>query len=209
VDPRDLRRPGEHIRQMAVQSDQIWAVLSDVKISEDQKSLSERPYRGGCRQKLARGNNWKIGEKIVLKKGLWPADFELTLRGIYEAQDESALYFQWDYFNEALNNQGIVGWYWIKAKSAEAVPRVAQKVDAMFQNTTAPQKTESEKAFVLGFISMMGNVAADDQDDLYGRCLRHHPGGGKYDGDVDSRTSAGNRYPESPWFSSKPNPGAG
>jgi putative ABC transport system permease protein len=31
-------------------------------------------------------------------------------------------------------------------------------VDALFQNTTAPTKTETEKAFILGFISMMGNV---------------------------------------------------
>ena len=46
----------------------------------------------------------------------------------------------------------------MRARSAEEVPGIAERIDALFRNTTAPTKTESEKAFLLGFLSMMGNV---------------------------------------------------
>src|SRR6185295_3212184 len=35
---------------------------------------------------------------------------------------------------------------------------ISQAIDTMFQNSTAPTKTETEQAFILGFASMWGNV---------------------------------------------------
>ena len=40
----------------------------------------------------------------------------------------------------------------------EDVPRVAAAIDAMFENSTAPTKTLTEKQFQLQFMEMMGNV---------------------------------------------------
>lgn len=68
------------------------------------------------------------------------------------------MYFHWDYFNEGIGNPGVTGTFAIKVRSAELLPQVAGQVDALFENSTAPTKTESEKAFVLSFIDMMGNV---------------------------------------------------
>jgi putative ABC transport system permease protein len=51
-----------------------------------------------------------------------------------------------------------VGTYSIRVHSADQVPAVAAQVDELFRNSTAPTKTETEKAFVLGFLAMMGNV---------------------------------------------------
>jgi len=36
--------------------------------------------------------------------------------------------------------------------------RIARDVDALFRNSTAETKTESEQAFVVGFLSLLGNV---------------------------------------------------
>jgi putative ABC transport system permease protein len=44
------------------------------------------------------------------------------------------------------------------ADSEESVPRVVRDVDEIFRNTSAPTKTESERAFQLSFIAMLGNV---------------------------------------------------
>ncbi len=38
------------------------------------------------------------------------------------------------------------------------MPAIAERVDALFQNAPVPTKTETERAFVLGFMSMLGNV---------------------------------------------------
>ena len=45
--------------------------------------------------------------------------------------------------------------------TAEAlfVVTVSDRVDAMFENSPQPTKTETEKSFQAGFISMMGNVS--------------------------------------------------
>ena len=42
----------------------------------------------------------------------------------------------------------------------EDVPRVAKAIDEEFRNAPRPTKSESERAFQLGFIQMLGNVKA-------------------------------------------------
>jgi len=86
-------------------------------------------------------------------------DVETTIRGLVDGGgSENTYYFHYDYFNELSNNSGQIGTLSIKAKSAEDIPAIIDSVDSMFASSTAPTKTESEKAFVLGFVSMYGNV---------------------------------------------------
>src|SRR6266853_4367933 len=56
-----------------------------------------------------------------------------------------------DTFNQA-------GTFVVKAKNAEDLPAIAENIDAMYESSTAPTKTESEASFLLGFVSMLGNV---------------------------------------------------
>ena len=44
--------------------------------------------------------------------------------------------------------------------SPEAVSRVATAIDEQFRNAPRPTKSESEHAFQLGFVAMLGNVKA-------------------------------------------------
>src|SRR5258707_4656202 len=44
--------------------------------------------------------------------------------------------------------------------SPEDVAKVSSAVDDMFRNSPQPTKTESEKAFGLSFVNMLGNVKA-------------------------------------------------
>src|SRR5262249_28133495 len=41
---------------------------------------------------------------------------------------------------------------------AEEIPAVIETIDNSFVSSTAPTKTETEQAFLLGFVSMLGNV---------------------------------------------------
>src|SRR5260221_10575553 len=47
-----------------------------------------------------------------------------------------------------------------QADSADSVPRIVRAVDDEFRNSTTQTKTESERAFQLGFINSLGNVKA-------------------------------------------------
>jgi putative ABC transport system permease protein len=84
----------------------------------------------------------------------------LTIRGVYHAHnvDETIMFFHHDYFNELMNDRGLVGTFWIKAASAEVIPDLIARIDAAFRNTDAETKTETERSFQLTFISMLGNV---------------------------------------------------
>jgi putative ABC transport system permease protein len=153
--------PANFFGQFSVNTDQFFEVHPDILMPEDQKETFLKDRTGAIAGiSLAGRFGWKVGDRIHLKGALFQMDPELTLRGIYEKgpDDGGSLYFHWDYFNEGMNNAGFTGTYAIRARSADEVPRVAERVDALFQNSSVPTKTETEKAFVLGFISMMGNV---------------------------------------------------
>src|SRR5207302_2170248 len=55
---------------------------------------------------------------------------------------------------------GQAGFYFIRVDSPPAVARVAHDVDDMFHNSPQSTKSESEQAFRLGFVQMLGNVKA-------------------------------------------------
>lgn len=102
---------------------------------------------------------WKIGDRITLQGTIWDCSPELIIRGVYrEGIDETNLFFHHEYFNDLLGGLNLVGTFWIKAANAEVVQSVIDRIDATFRNTDAETKTETERAFQLGFISMFGNI---------------------------------------------------
>lgn len=112
-------------------------------------------------RKLMEKYGWKLGDRVTLKGTIYPVDLEFTLRGVYTSLDDSqerAFFFHWDYFNEALGRRNQVGSFAVKANTPQDVPRVMDAVDRMFRNSDAETKTETEQAFNLSFVSMVGNI---------------------------------------------------
>jgi len=160
--------PKNFFAQFAADADQFFQVYADIKMPEDQKQAYLQDRLGAIAgENLAQRFGWKIGDKIPIQGALFDFPLDLTLRGIYSGggDDGSTLYFHWEYFNEGMkqlfgNGEGVnfTGFYTARAAAADQVPAISERIDALFRNTSAPTKTESEKAFVLGFISMMGNI---------------------------------------------------
>jgi putative ABC transport system permease protein len=158
--------PKNFFPQFAVDTDQYFAVNADLKITAGEKQAFLADRTGALvGDSLADRFGWKVGDKVHLKGALFEVDPELTVRATYSGGGDngSSLFFHSEYFNEALkqSNFGLsdfTGTFTIRVRSAEEIPGVAAQVDALFRNSTAPTKTETEKAFVLGFLAMMGNV---------------------------------------------------
>ncbi len=159
--------PKNFFAQFAVDADRLFVVYPDMAVPQAQKDAFLRDRAGAIAgNNLAERFGWRIGERITLQGTIFGFDPELTLRAIYRGggDDGGSLYFHWSYFNEGIRslfsgpNLDFVGMFSIRASSAEAVPETAGRIDSLFKNSSAPTKTESEKAFVLGFLSMMGNV---------------------------------------------------
>jgi putative ABC transport system permease protein len=108
---------------------------------------------------LMKKYGWKLGQKVTLKGDIYPVNLELTIRATFKAPDETGVYFHHQTIEEALPRlKGFVGWYWLKADSLDAVERLPKEIDAMFENSDAPTRTETEKEMQNGFVSMLGNV---------------------------------------------------
>ncbi len=156
-------KPENFFAQFGTDPDEIFKVLTDFRIPDDQLAAWQHDRAGVVVDaQLAKKFGWKIGDRITLQGTIYPVNLELTIRGVYTAPEPtSSVYFNQKYVEEAVAwAKGTAGTFSILADSADDVPRVAAAVDAMFHNSPQPTKTETEKAFQLGFINSIGNVKA-------------------------------------------------
>src|SRR5262249_2683030 len=82
--------------------------------------------------------------------------------GIYsDPERNEALFFDQEYLREGLKpspRADEAGAFLIQAESPAVVNQIAKTIDAEFENSPAPTKTETERAFQLSFISFLGNL---------------------------------------------------
>jgi putative ABC transport system permease protein len=101
----------------------------------------------------------KIGDRMKFTGQLYPADLEFKIGGIYQGTaDDRNLMFHQAYLDESTGNMGTVGTWWVRAASIEEAPLVTDRINKAFANSSAEVRAESERAFVLGFVSMWANI---------------------------------------------------
>jgi putative ABC transport system permease protein len=156
------KEPRNIFARYAVEPEHLWKTRSDLSIPGDQKRAFEREKRGCVVGRgLIRRFGFQIGDRLTLKGDVFPVNIDLVVVGIYDnpiAND--VLYFRLDYLIDQVpeRRRNKVFAFEILAESADAVPQICRVVDEMFRNSTAPTKTEAERAFELGFVSLLGNV---------------------------------------------------
>ena len=157
------QKPENFFARFGTDPEEFFATYKELSIPADQEEAWKKDQAGAVADKaLADKYKWKIGDRIVIQGDIYPIKLELTLRGIFtSAVPNNALYFHWKYVEEGIAfAKGHSGTFGILVDSPAHVNEVAAKVDQMFANAPEPTKTETEKAFQLSFISMLGNVKA-------------------------------------------------
>ena len=156
-------RSGNAFAQLATDPDEYLKVASDKIIPPDEVAAWQRDRAGALVDvTLADKYGWKIGDRITLLGAIFPVNPELTIRGIYHRDPpQNALYFNAKYLEESMEYlKGRVGWYAVQVAQPGDVARVSSEIDDMFRNSPQRTKTESEKAFQLSIVAMLGNVKA-------------------------------------------------
>ena len=149
--------------QFGTDPEEFFKVYKDWEIPEDQIVAWQRDRAGAVvDSKKAEEFGWKVWQKVIITGTIFPTNLELTIRGIFNApQPTQALYYNQKYVEEAVPYmKGQQGFYTILADSPESVARIGPAIDAMFRNSPQPTRTETERAFQLGFLAMLGNVKA-------------------------------------------------
>jgi putative ABC transport system permease protein len=156
-------RPEHFFPRMATDPEKIFDVYPEFKISPEELKAFQGDRTGAAIGRyLSKKMNLSMGQKITIKGDIYPFDIELTIRAIFDGPKDAdfVLYFHRKYLEEGLSEarRGQVGTFAMMADSADSVPRIAREVDEMFRNSDRQTKTESERAFALSFVSMLGNV---------------------------------------------------
>lgn len=156
-------KPENFFARFGTDPDEIFKVFPEFRIPSDERQAWQRDRSGVVvDSELAKKHGWKLGDRIALTGTIYPVNLELTVRGIYTAdQPTASVYFNEKYVEEAVPwAKDQAGSFEIMADSRGSVARIAESVDAMFRNSVEPTKTESEKAFELSFVNSIGNVKA-------------------------------------------------
>jgi putative ABC transport system permease protein len=177
ADPND---PGNFYAQFAVDAptylpmyaNDVEIVAGDQPQAEvtlpaglDRKLTAFMTERDACLvgERLFKRMNWKMGQVVHVNGTIYPGSWPFTIRAVYHAKDpafgEDALMFHWKYLNEkGMGGLGEVGWYVLELSDPSRAGDVSRAADAMFENSAARTRTETERAFQAGFVSMYGNV---------------------------------------------------
>ncbi len=164
-DPNDWRN---FFPRFAVDAATFFQVYPEFIVPPDQMQafLSER---NACilGEKLSRDQHLAIGDQITIEGDIFPGQWTFVVRGIYRGKDattdETQMMFHWEYLNERLledspSRANQVGWYVLRVRTPADMAQVARAVDAEFENSAASTKTESEREFQQGFVSMSSAI---------------------------------------------------
>jgi putative ABC transport system permease protein len=155
----------------AVDPEEFLAIYPEIEVPPDQRAAFLSDRRGALvGTGLAAKFGWKVGDTIQLESDIPPyrigRPFDFVIRGIYDIDrvrnaggDVNSLYFHYAYLYEATNQRVQAGTYVLEIDDPDRAGAIGRAVDALFENSDFQTKTETEGAFVAGFVSLAGNLA--------------------------------------------------
>lgn len=156
--------PKNFFAQFAISGDSYLDIYPDYLLPPDQRAAFLRDRKGALvGRKLADQFGFKVGDVIPLKGTIYPGDWELVVRGIFDGRQSTTntatLFLHWDYVNESLKKTlprraNQIGVYVVRIDEPENAAAISAAIDKEFSNSLAETLTETEKAFQLGFVSM-------------------------------------------------------
>ena len=159
---KDNRDQRNFFARFGVEPNAFLKIRTQMEMPEEQRNafLKEKT---ACilSDDLAEKLNIKLGDRVILQGDIYPVTLNLTVRGIFSDPDaQSSLFFNMAYLRDSLpvgrrDRDSTVA---ILADSPDDVPRIAKQIDAMFDESPAQTKTESEQQFALSFVSFLGNI---------------------------------------------------
>jgi len=157
---------------LAVELEPYFAMYPEYQVPPDQWRALVADQRGcAIGRKLADKFGWKIGDTFYLESFIpvhRKADgpFEFVVRAIFDTDpvkhpgtDTNLMLFSRKYLYEATGRTLQAGTYTVEIDDPDQAGTVSAAIDALFENSDAQTRTETEKAFAASFVAMAGNLA--------------------------------------------------
>ncbi len=156
-DPRDF------FPSFAVDVDSYFDIYPEVVVPEEQKQAFMRERTAAMvGTNLMERYGWRLGQTINLTSMIYSPDnaWPFTIRAVYTplpGWSDDVFYFHYDYLYE-MSEWAQPGWYILQIEDPSLAATVAETVDAHYENSRFATRTETERAFQTGMVSMYGNV---------------------------------------------------
>jgi putative ABC transport system permease protein len=159
---KDNRDPKNMFARFSVEPEKLFTVFGEFRIPDDQKQAFIHD-RTGCvvGRSIADKFGFKIGDRIHLTGDIYPGNYEFTVRGIFDReQNTDLMYFNKEYIDQTLpeGRRGQVGMYYVLIDDPAKSAQVSNIIDDGYRNATAQTKTDTEQAFGVSFLALIGNV---------------------------------------------------
>jgi len=165
------RDPKNFFANFATEPQAFLDVYPEIMLPPDQKERWLHDRRGAIvGRKLAQRFGWKVGDTLELESTIPPYrvghPFDFVVDGIYDTDeakypgtDLNSMYFDYKYLYEATGRNLGIGYLTEKIDDPKNAGAISKAIDAEFENSDTPTKTETEQAFLAGFVAMAGNLA--------------------------------------------------
>jgi len=154
--------------RLAVDPETYFDVYNEFLLPKDQLETFKKE-RNSCviGVEIAKKYNLKLGDVMTVEGDIYPGRWDFIVRGIYQPKfkstDATQMLFQWNYVDERMKQEmpgraGDVGWYVVMINNPANSSKVSNQIDALFKNSPAETKTETESAFQQDFIQASGAI---------------------------------------------------
>lgn len=154
--------------QFAVDPETYFKVYPEYVVNAKQFADFRRDRRGVIvGSKLAAKYGWKLGDQVPLQGTVYPGIWSFTVRGIYQGRDDKVdtgqFLMHWAYVNERVKSilpslADQVGIIVVDISHPADAAIMSAAIDSLFKNSLTETRTETQKAFQLGFISMVDTI---------------------------------------------------
>ena len=149
-----------------IDADTYFGLYPEIVMSPEHRQAFMADRTGAIAgRRLLERFGWRVGQTVTLRGTIYPGEHRFTIRGVYEAGkkgfDEASLVFHHRYVEEvsrAQGGEGLTGWYVLGVSDPERAPQIAQAIDGIYENSSAPTRSQTEKAFNLAFVGLYGNI---------------------------------------------------
>jgi putative ABC transport system permease protein len=158
---------------LPIDTDTYFNLHKDEFIVSDAEMQAFRNTRTGglVNVALMKKFGWKVGDKVPLHSTIWTQkngslDWTFDIVGTFDAKDPtqasqqaSSLLFHYELFDEGRSfGKGNVGWIEERVGDPSQASAVANRIDALFTNSSDETKTQPAKDFAMAFIKQLGDI---------------------------------------------------
>ena len=163
--------------QFAIDDNSYFKLYPEFVVPPEQLAVFQHDRRGAIvGRKTALKYHWKIGDQVPLSGTVYPGTWTFTICGIYTGADnkvdESQFLLHWDYINDSIkavlpSMADRASVFVVNITNPSQAATMSASIDSLFRNSLAETRTETQKAFQLGFIAMVDTILVAIQTVAY------------------------------------------